>query len=330
MTGNLAVSDTNITRRICQTDLTTINLALGREHTTDALFLPVAEPGFLGLAQHALAEVVDEMADHDEHKGNGVEVIDVVAEDADADDDAPEVAGEQADVEEGGTGEAVEDGHERIEEHEDEGVADEVADDGTGPDGGAEAGAVEDAGLHAVDDHAPEAELADDFVERATADEPFFAHVAEAVGGGADESEEIAFELAGARDVAAVGALDVVRGQQDAEAADADENTQDLGPVVAHLEEEEANSDDDDDGPEVDQLRGQDGRVAVREHGEVISLYVAEREDDVLPAVFEEKLAIFFPAVLVDGPGRVDQVEQDVDEKRLKCGDAGAIDDEKS
>jgi hypothetical protein len=44
----------------------------------------------------------------------------------------------------------------------------------------------------------------------------------------------------------------VVGSEDDAEAADAAEYAEDLGPVVADLEEEEGDEDDDDDGEEVD------------------------------------------------------------------------------
>jgi hypothetical protein len=44
----------------------------------------------------------------------------------------------------------------------------------------------------------------------------------------------------------------VVGSEDDAEAADAAEYAEDLGPVIADLEEEEGDEDDDDDGEEVD------------------------------------------------------------------------------
>ena len=112
--------------------------------------------------------------------------------------------------------------------------------------------AVEDGGLHAVDDHGPEAELADNFVERAAADEPLLVDVAETVEGGAEHGEQVAFELLAAGDAADGGAVDGVGAEKHAHAADADENAEDLRPVVAHFQEEEGEEDDDDDGPEVD------------------------------------------------------------------------------
>ena len=45
----------------------------------------------------------------------------------------------------------------------------------------------------------------------------------------------------------------MVRGDEDAHAADADEDSGDLGDVVADAEEEEGDDDDDGDGPEVDE-----------------------------------------------------------------------------
>ena len=207
--------------------------------------------------------------------------MDCEAKDLDADDDAPEVAGEEGDVEEGGGGEAEHERGEGVEEEEAERVADEIAGDLAVPGGGAEGGAVEDAGLGAVDQHGPEAELADDFVQRPFADEEFFRHVGEAVESRAEEGEEVALELVAAGDVAAVGAGDVVATQEDAHAADADENTDDLGDVVADSEHEKGEDDDDDDGPEVDQLRAKDGGVAVGEDGEVVSFHVHEGEEEV-------------------------------------------------
>lgn len=99
----------------------------------------------------------------------------------DANRDAPEAAGQEGDVEEGGAREAEQDRRERVEEREDERVAREVSADFGVPVCGAEGGAVEDAGLGAVDQHAPESELPDDFVQRAFRDEPFFEDVAQAV-----------------------------------------------------------------------------------------------------------------------------------------------------
>ncbi len=73
----------------------------------------------------------------------------------------------------------------------------------------------------------------------------------------------------------------MIAGEQDAHAADADEDAEDLGGVVADVEKEEGDGDDKDDGPEVDELGGEDGGVAVGEDGEVVAFDVEEGEDDV-------------------------------------------------
>ena len=136
--------------------------------------------------------------------------------------------------------------------------------------------------MRAVDERPPEPKLADDFVQRALADEEFFGHVAHAVESGAGEREQVTLELVAARDRAVVGsACDVVAGQQDAHPADADQDACDLRGVVAHVQEQEGNHDDEHNGPEVDQLRREDRRVPVREHREVVTFHVEEGEDDV-------------------------------------------------
>ena len=229
-----------------------LQFPLRRAQPADALLLALAEPRLLRLAQHALAEIIHKVAEHDQGEGQRVQPVDVQAEDAQADDDAPEVAGEQGDVEEGGAGEAVQDGYEGVEEREDERVAREVAADFAVPGRGAEARAVEDARLHAVDDHAPEAELADHFVEGLRGDEVLLGDIAETVECGAEEGEEVAFELVAGGDVAAVGASDVVASQEEAHARDTDEDSEYLGPVIANAEEEEGDYDNDDDSPKVD------------------------------------------------------------------------------
>ena len=73
----------------------------------------------------------------------------------------------------------------------------------------------------------------------------------------------------------------MVAGEQDTHTADTDEDAEDLGGVVTDVEEEEGNGDDEDDGPEVDELGGEDGGVAVGEDGEVVAFDIEEGEDDV-------------------------------------------------
>ena len=68
----------------------------------------------------------------------------------------------------------------------------------------------------------------------------------------------------------------MVTGDEQTRASDADKDAADLRPVVADLEEEKRNDNDDDDGPEVDELGGKDGGVAVGEDGEIVALNVTE------------------------------------------------------
>lgn len=140
------------------------NASLGRTEAVDAFFLVFTEPGLGGFAQDTFAQVIHEMADHDERERDGIHPVDPVVEDSDADDDTPEVAGQERDVLEGGAGEAVQDGDQSVEEGEDEGIPSQVAGDFAVPGGVAECLAVKDAGLDTVDDGSPEAKLANDLV----------------------------------------------------------------------------------------------------------------------------------------------------------------------
>ena len=72
-------------------------------------------------------------------------------------------------------------------------------------------------------------------------------------------------------------------------------------------------------------MGGQDGRVPIREHGEVVALDVEKGEDDVFPAILENHAAPFGEAVLGDGVGGVDEVEEDVIEEGLEGRDGGAF-----
>lgn len=253
----------------------------GREESRDALLLVATQPGLARLAQDAAAEIIDKVADDDEHKRDRVHPVDVQVQRLDPDDHAPEVARQQGDVHERGRRQAEDEGRGRVEEGQAEGVADEVPGNLAVPVGGLEGGAVEDGGLDAVDHHAPEGELADDLVDGALADEVLLDDVGEAVESGGEQGEQVALDLAAAGIVAAVGAGDVVGGDEDAHAADADEDAEDLGVVVADVQQEEGDDDDDDDGPEVDQLGGEHGCVAIGEDDEVVTFDVAECEDEV-------------------------------------------------
>ena len=191
--------------------------------------------------------------------------MNMFTEDFHPNNDPPEITRQQTDIEESRRSETEHDRRAGIEDEQTEGIPRQVpAHFAVVPDRLRVAGSIEDARHGAVDEHAPEAELAHDLVERALADEELLGHVAHAVEGGADEGEEVAFELVAARDAAEAGTLcDVVAAEEDADAADADEDADDLRWVVAHVEEDGGDEDDHYDGPEVDQLGGEDGSVGL-------------------------------------------------------------------
>lgn len=295
---------------------------LGGTKASHAILLVVAQPGLLGVAENAAREKVDDEANDDADKGNGVEVVDGVAKDVDADDDAPEVGGQQGDVEEGGAAHAQDEGRQGVEDAQADGVAGEPAADGAVPVSLLEGRAVEDGGLDAVDDHAKEAHKGQDVVHGPLGDEPLLEDVGDAVEGGAQQAKEIALDHVDAR--AAVGAGDVVRGQQYAHTAAADEDAEDLEHLVAHAQQDEGDDDDADDGPEVEQLGGQQVGVAVGEDGEVVALDVEEAHDEVAPAVLDEDVPPDARAVAPQHDGGVDEEEQDVVEDGLEGGDVCA------
>lgn len=295
---------------------------LGGTKASHAVLLVVAQPRLLRVAENAAREEVDDETDDDADKSNGVEVVDGVAKDVYADDDAPEVGGQEGDVEEGGAAHAQDEGRQSVEDAQADGVAGEPAADGAVPVCLLEGLAVKDGSLDAVDDHAKEAHKGQDVVHGPLGDEPLLEDVGDAVEGGAQQAKEIALDHVDAR--AAVGAGDVVRGQQDAHAAAADEDAEDLEDLVAHAQQDEGDDDDADDGPEVEQLGGQKVGVAVGEHGEVVTLDVEEAHDEVAPAVLDEDVPPDTRAVAPHGDGGVDEEEQDVVEDGLEGGDVCA------
>lgn len=83
---------------------------LGSAKASHAVLLVSTQPGLLGVAEDAAGEEVDDETDDDADKGNGVQVVDDVAKDVDADDDAPKVGRQQRDVEKGSTSHTQDEG----------------------------------------------------------------------------------------------------------------------------------------------------------------------------------------------------------------------------
>ncbi len=251
--------------RYCSDNTSTLGTHLAPLHTLHLPHLPLRapksinpfllilpQPRFLRLSQNAFAQVVNKVSNHDQRECNRVHPVHPQMEYSNTDDHTPKVSRQKRDVLKSGAGKTVEDGNECVEDSQNERVADEIAADLPVPGSGVEGVAVEDGCLDAIDDHGPETELADDFVQWSATDEPLLVDVAETVEGCTEDSEEVAFELFAACDAADTGTVDGVRPEKHAHAADADDDTEDLCPVVADFEEEKGEEDDDDDGPEVD------------------------------------------------------------------------------
>ena len=111
-------------------------------------------------------------------------------------DRAPEVACQKRDIEECSRGKTEQDRCTAVENQKTERVSGQVATQFTiVPDRGFVLRPVENAGHGAVDEHAPEAELAYHFVQWAFRDEELFSDIAHAVEGCAYQCEEVAFQL---------------------------------------------------------------------------------------------------------------------------------------
>ena len=179
-----------------------------------------------------------------------------------------------------------------------------------------ETAAIENGGLHTVDEHTPKPHLANHLIEWPLRDEVLIVDVTQPVERGAKQRKQVPFELV--RRVATIGASDMVARDEKTHATDTDEDPDELGRAVADLHEDEGDGDDDDDGPEVDELGGEDGGVAVGEDGEIVPFDVDEGEDEVAPAVTEQEGEVFLEAVPVDGVCREDDIHEGVVQKSLE------------
>ena len=289
--------------------------------------LILAKPRLPRLSQHAFCSVVDEMPAHDQHKCHGIHPMNVQMEHLYSHNHTPKVSRQETDIEEGRGSHAEDHRRGGVEPRKNERIPNQVASNFTIPGGDLEGVSVEDGGLDAVDEHTPEGELADDFVHGALADEELFEDVREAVACRTHQRKEVAFD--GIDGLAAVRACDVVGSYQHTQSAAADQDAGVLGDVVADLEENERDDDHDRDGPEVDQLCRQDSCVPVRQDGKVVSLDIAEGEDEIAPAVGPEQAQPSLEAVLVYRCRRVNEVQQYIVEKTLKRRDGGTLAREK-
>ena len=263
------------------------NIALGdlasrSPNANHTLFLMLAQPGLLGLPEHAFPEIIDKVSHHDEHECDGIHPVYMEIKDLEPNNDAPKVTREKRNVEECRAGQTVEDWNKRVEQCQNERVTGQISTSLAIPGRIPKSSPVEDPGLGAIDDHPPEAKLPDDFVKWSLTDEVLLGHVAQAVECCASQGKEVTLELVASADRTIICcSCDMVAGQQQAHASDADEDSKDLRPVVAHTKENKGHENDNDNCPEVDQLGGKNSCVTIGEHGEIVPLYIAKGKDDV-------------------------------------------------
>lgn len=311
--------------RVCTSCHGVLDALLGSEQSRNAILLVPAQPGFPGLGQSPAAQVVNQLADDDQDKGDGVHPVDVEVEDLDADADTPEVHGEQGDVEKGRGGQAEHQRGQAVEQRETQGEPGQVAAHLAVPDGRVIVVALEDGALHAVDDAAVERQLAQHLVYGLLADKVLLRSVGQTVKRGTQQCEQVTLQLMAARDITTVGTGDVIRGNENTHTTDADNDTQDLSDVIANLEEQERDDDDHHDGPEVDQLGAEHGGVLVGQHDEVVALDVAECEDDIFPAVGVDYTEPALESVTVYRVRSKNACQHDVVQQRLERGDGPAL-----
>lgn len=298
-------------------------LSLCSSNTHHTILLVLAQPRLLGVTQKAAAEEVADQTENDQHEGNRVQVVDRVSKDLRTDNDTPEVAGEQRDVHKGRAAHAEHQRNEAVEHEHEDGEADDVTRDVAVKACTLEGVTIEDGGDDAVDDEAEETNEGEDVVHGGLGNEPFFKSVAETVAGCTGKSKHITLD----RILAAVGARKVVGGDEDAHTANGDEDTDNLGDLVADLEDEEGDDDDDGNSPEVDELRRQDVCVAVRQNRKVVTQDVKERHDDVLPPVGLDRAPPTRETLKVEEHGVIHNQQRNVVEHGLERGDVDALAD---
>ena len=295
-----------------------LNLLLGREQASHAILLVQTQPGLASLGQSLTTQVVDQLTHDDQDESDGVHPMNLVVEDLDTDADTPKVHGEQRDVEEGGRRQSEHEWSQTVEQGETEGEASEVAAHLSVPDRSVVVAAFEDGALHAVNDAAVQRQLTQNLIHGLLADKVLLGGVGKAVERGAQESKEVSLQLVAARDVSPIGTGDVVRGDQDTHSTDADHDAGNLGDMVANLKEQERDNDHYHNGPEVNQLSAQHGRVLIRQNDEEVTLNITKCENDIFPAVGVDHTEPALESITVDRVRSEDTSQNDVVEQGLE------------
>lgn len=299
------------------------SLQLRRPQPRHTPLLIRPQPRFLTIPQHAPRQKVHHQPNNNQHKRNRIQIVNRISKNLNPNHNPPKVPRQQRYIEEGSTRHTQDNRRTTVEQEQDERVASEVATNGIGPVGRGEYLVFEDTGYGAVDQDSEEAEHAQDFVRGTLAHEPLLIHIRQTVESCTYETKEVAFELCGW--ITAVGASDVVRSEEDAHASTAEQDSRNLNPLVAHLEEGEGYDDNHDDGPEVEELSRENIGVLVGQNSEVIAQDIQKTQNNVFPAIDKEDLAIFLETISVDRVAGVDGAENDVVEEGLECWERESI-----
>lgn len=180
-----------------------LSTATSCSKATFTKLLVLSKPWFLGLAQDTLGAVVNEMSENDENKSNGVEIVDVVTQDLSTNNDSPEGARQQTNVEESSRAHAEDDRCQGVEDEQQQSVANNVANDFSVPMCFLNGVAVENGSLDAVDKHSPECELTNNFVHGSFRDQELFKRIAETVESLSEQTEKISLESVNGRVIVA-------------------------------------------------------------------------------------------------------------------------------
>lgn len=102
-------------------------LQLRSSQSLNPMLLIRSKPRLLAISQHAASQEIHHLANDDQDECNRIKEVDYVSKHLDSNDRAPEVGGEERNVEKRGRGHAQQDRHDAVEREKDEGVADNPA-----------------------------------------------------------------------------------------------------------------------------------------------------------------------------------------------------------
>lgn len=223
-----------------RTRISLLDLSLRCANPDHPLFLILAQPNLLRLAQNSLPQKVNQLAEHDEHKRDRIQEMDPISKHSHPDNHAPKVGRQQTDVEKRGRSQAIQNRHKRVEERQHERVPRQIPTHLRIPHRRPKRRPIENPRLHPIDNHRPPPQLPHNLIQRPLTNQKLLRHITQPVKGRTSQREQIALELVGRRDTGAVAgsAGQTVGAEQQAHAADADQDAADLVPGVADAEEQ--------------------------------------------------------------------------------------------